>query len=87
MRLVWTDIASNYFTSSRGNNNPSILPQQYSRKPVAVAEAEVPVFRAERRIHYHWPYAIPALIMVGIILLVIPCALFVAFTGALRDLK
>ena len=86
MRLVWTDLAANYLTGSRGWTNPGIIPQAWTNDTTWVPSADVPVQQAQRRIMYHWPYAVPALIMCALLLLIIPCTLLAAIKGGLKNL-
>jgi hypothetical protein len=96
--LVWTDIASNYFTGSRGWLSDNIIPRPYNNdtqsglskrdtatdKPVTT---KVPTFQAERKILYHWPYGVPAFLMCFILLLLLPITLFAAIKGGVKDVR
>jgi hypothetical protein len=96
--LVWTDIASNYFTGSRGWLSDNIIPRPYNNdtpsglsktdtatdKPVTT---KVPTFQAERKVLYHWPYGVPAFLMCLILLLLLPITFFAAITGGVKDVR
>ncbi|KIX09020.1 uncharacterized protein Z518_00098 [Rhinocladiella mackenziei CBS 650.93] len=96
--LVWTDIASNYFTGSRGWLSNNIIPRPYnndtqpglSKRDTPADEpvtTKVPTFQAERKILYHWPYGVPAFLMCFILLLLLPITFFAAITGGIKDVR
>jgi hypothetical protein len=79
MNIVWTDIAANYFTGTRGwgtgNNTVDATGKLRKRQSSGGGDDEtvmVPVRLYERKIRYHWAYGIPAFIVAAIFL----CTLF-----------
>ncbi|KIW33695.1 uncharacterized protein PV07_00523 [Cladophialophora immunda] len=85
--LVWTDIAANMLVGTRSWNSGKKLPANLQKRDddgpstSSSDQAIVPVSVYRRQIRYHWQFAIPAFLALGLFLVVLLAALVSVVSG------
>lgn len=85
--LMWTDLASNMFVGTRGwglgvgSSSSSNFQKRDGAGSTVSEQNKVPVTVYERKILYHWPFAIPAFLSLFLCLMVVVGALVSAWSG------
>jgi hypothetical protein len=79
LNLIWTDLAANAVIGTRGwhsGSRPSLNWNGLPQGDETISTPSVPVILWTRRIQYHLPYAIPAFIILAVLVLLGALALF-----------
>ncbi|KAJ9602902.1 hypothetical protein H2200_012682 [Cladophialophora chaetospira] len=73
--LIWTDLAANMLVGTRSWNSGKALPPHLQKRDTSSSAQDVqslvPVTVFERRIRYHWPFAVPALLALLLVMVVL----------------
>lgn len=80
LNLIWTDLSSNAVVGTRGLHGTRL--QGYSSSIVSEPSSKTPAVKfMQRRVRYHWAYAIPALIVLALTAVIALATLFFTLMG------